>query len=421
MARPNRRMLAVTHEASRTGAPMVLLRLLEWLHARGGVDIEVLALRGGPLLDQFARVGPVHLVDAHGTDTTVRRVELGMGRVGLDAPAERLRLARLRRATRELRGFDLLYVNSATSAVALRVLPEVPHSVVSHVHELDSAFNRWMDDADRRAMLAATSAFVVAADCVGDNLVRTHGVDPARVHRCYEFIDLPEPTNEGMAAARNAVGVGPDDLLVGAVGTADWRKGTDLFLQMAARVRRVAPDLAVRFAWVGKQYVHDAPHQRADLERLGLGDVATFVGEVADPASYVASFDLFCLTSREDPYPLVSLEAGALGVPVVTFDNGGMVELAAAGEGEPLLDCVDYLDVEAMADVVVARLRDKADRQRRGARLRDWVVAHHRSEVGAAEVGEVLQGLLARTAAPDADAERTTGGPISGPSVEAAP
>lgn len=389
------RLLAVTHECTRTGAPMVLLRFLEWLARERGAHVETLALRGGPLLAEFAAVGPVHLVEAYGTDSLVRRVEQGMGKVGLASLADRLRSARLRHGTRHLRGFDVLYVNSATSALALRVLPELPPHVISHVHELDSAFNYWMDDDDRAAMLECSGAFVVAADCVGRNLIEHHGVAPEQVHRCYEFIDPPVVDDAAVSAARARLGIGDDELVVGAVGTAEWRKGADLFLQVAARVRRLAPELPVRFLWVGRSLPHDAVHQRVDVAGLGLGDVVTFVGEVPDPGTYLSLFDVFCLTSREDPYPLVCLEAATLGVPVVTFANGGMVELAAADGPEPLLGCVPYLDVEAMADALVERLSQPERREREGARLRSWVRRHHLSSDGARDIGVVLDGLRA--------------------------
>lgn len=401
MSSPRLRLLAVTHECSRTGAPIVLLRFLEWLVRERDAHVEVLALKGGPLLEEFSAVGEVHLVEAYGTESLQRRFEQGLHQAGMGRAADRLRMARLRREARHLVGFDVLYVNSATSAIAFRMLPELPAHVVSHVHELDSAFNFWMDDDDRAAMLEHSGAFVVAADCVGENLVANHGVDPERVHRCYEFIDPPHVDEVAVEAARNRLGIGAHELVVGAVGTADWRKGTDLFLQMAARVRRIAPELPVRFLWVGRSLPHDLVHQRADLAGLDLADHVTFLGEVPDPGTYLSLFDAYCLTSREDPYPLVCLEAATLGVPVVTFDNGGMVELAGADPPEPLLTCVPYLDVEAMAEQVVELLGDPERRTRQGSRLQAWVRGHHLSDVGARDIGEVLDRLRARWRAED--------------------
>jgi len=389
------RLLAVTHEASRTGAPIVLLRFLEWLRREEGAHVETLALRGGPLLDDFAAVGPVHLIPAYGTESLPRRIEQGMNRVGLGRASDIVRLRRLQFMARNLRGFDVLYCNSSTSAVALRILPELPPHVIAHVHELTSAFNHWMDDEDRRWLLRHSSAFVVAADCVGQNLVDNHGVRQDQIRRCYEFIDLPIPSESATRRARESLTLSDGELVVGSMGTADWRKGTDLFLQMAALARRRAPDLKVRFVWVGRRPEWEAIGHNADLAGLELEDIVTFTGEVPDPASYLSLFDVFCLTSREDPYPLVCLEAGALGVPVISFDNGGMSELADAdGLEQPLLTRIPYLDVEGMTDAVLDRLRHPETRAAEGARLQTWVLDKHLSHRGAADVGVVVAELL---------------------------
>ncbi len=386
----------MSHEATRTGAPIVLLRLLEWVKAHRDVDIEVLLLNGGPLVDDFAAIGRVHLAHAYGDGTWPEKVEKRVRKRGLGDLAESARVARLRREVRDLDGFDLLYCNSMSSAVALRVLPELPPAVVTHVHELDSALAHWISPDDRTAMLERSDAFVVAADCVGQALVGTYGVDPSRVHRCYEFVDRPTPVAAGVEAARARLDLAPGEMVVGAAGTADWRKGTDLFLQVAARVRRAAPELPVRFVWVGREMEHLQDGHDLDVLRAGLTGAVTFTGEVPDPASYMSLFDAFCLTSREDPYPLVCLEAALLGVPIVTFANGGMVELAVAdGDDDPLLATVPYLDVEAMADEVIALLRDRDRARRSGERLAAWVADHHLSATGAAVLAEAIDEHLA--------------------------
>lgn len=389
-------MLAVSHEATRTGAPIVLLRLLQWLRAHRDVDVEVLLLKGGPLTGELAAVGPVHRAHAYGGATLPEKVEKRLAKRRLGRVADASRLARLRRDVRHLRGFDVLYLNSMSSAVALRALPELPPTVITHVHELDSALAHWIEPEDRAAMLERSDTFVAAAGCVERALVETYGVVPSRVHRCYEFVDPPAPDPERVAAARAELGLAPGELVVGAAGTADWRKGTDLFLQLAARVRRDAPDLPVRFVWVGRTLDHHQDGHEADLALADLGDRVTFTGEVPDPESYMRHLDVFCLTSREDPYPLVCLEAALLGVPVVTFDNGGMAELAIAdGADDPLLTAVPYLDVEAMAAAVIDLLRAPDDARRSGARLGAWVAERHVSEVGAAELASVIDAALA--------------------------
>jgi glycosyltransferase involved in cell wall biosynthesis len=85
-----------------------------------------------------------------------------------------------------------------------------------------------------------------------------------------------------------------------------------------------------------------------------------WVTATADVQDYYCAMDAFALTSREDPFPLVMLEAGALGLPVVCFANsGGGPEFAGSGAGL----IAPYLDVEALVGHL-AVLRDNADLRR---------------------------------------------------------
>src|SRR5258708_36960703 len=57
------RVLFVSHDASRTGSPMVLLTLQRWLRANLDIDIRTLLLEGGPLEAEFEALGRVHRFD----------------------------------------------------------------------------------------------------------------------------------------------------------------------------------------------------------------------------------------------------------------------------------------------------------------------------------------------------------------------
>jgi len=84
-----------------------------------------------------------------------------------------------------------------------------------------------------------------------------------------------------------------------------------------------------------------------------------------------AAMDIFALTSREDPFPLVMLEAAAMEVPMICFGkSGGGPEFAAGGAGI----VVPYLDVRAFASEV-ARLADDAERRRAIGKLASKRVA----------------------------------------------
>jgi hypothetical protein len=89
------------------------------------------------------------------------------------------------------------------------------------------------------------------------------------------------------------------------------------------------------------------------------------VGYRNDVNAFFSAADAFTLTSREDPFPTVALEALAAGVPVVAFDGcGGIPELL---KENALGYVVPYCDVPAMAaelERVLARAIDKGMRTR---------------------------------------------------------
>jgi glycosyltransferase involved in cell wall biosynthesis len=61
-------------------------------------------------------------------------------------------------------------------------------------------------------------------------------------------------------------------------------------------------------------------------------------------------FDLFFLSSREDPFPLVCLEAAALKKPIICFDKaGGMPELVSGQNGAT----IKYGDIQLACDKIV--------------------------------------------------------------------
>lgn len=387
-------MLFVSHEASRTGAPMMFLHFLRWLKANTEIDFEILLLAGGPLSDEFAAVAPITRVEALGTSAR-SYLEAGLARAGLPQLGDRMKVTRSRQAVEHLRGFDALYLNSTTSAMALRILPEIPPVVVSHVHELDAAFRYWFPEQERKAMLAHTTRYVSCAGVVAANLIGGWRVPRNAVATHYEFIVPPVTDPQAAVEARAALGIPSTATVIGGAGSVIWRKGPDLFLQVAATIRRRRPDLDVHFVWVGGASDEKVP-TRIDAERMGIADRVHFVGEVARPDDLFGMYDIFALTSREDPYPLVMLETAALGIPVVSFANGGAVEFAgssAASERRAII--VPYLDVEAMAQALIPLMEDEGERRALGRRGQRRVLTHHTAEVAAPALHEELRSALA--------------------------
>ena len=56
--RQRKKMIVLGHDASRTGAPIFLLHLTEWLKRHGAIDFEIILKQGGPLLAEFQKIAP---------------------------------------------------------------------------------------------------------------------------------------------------------------------------------------------------------------------------------------------------------------------------------------------------------------------------------------------------------------------------
>ena len=392
VARP--RVLFVSHQATRTGAPAVLLSFLAWLAEHGEVDAEVLLWRDGPTEPAFRALAPVHVAGRFDRGSKVELLERNLPVVGLGGVARRLQRARLKPRLKDLTGYDLYWLNCAESAHCLDHLAAVDGVVVSHVHELEMAIAFALpDEAERRRWLERTDHFVAVADRVRDNLIVNEGVDPDRVSRHYEFVDADGVTAPAVTTAaelRRRLAIPDDAPVVGAAGTQEWRKGTDLFLQLARRLEH-HPWGPVHLVWVGggpaKIEIERLGH---DLAETGLADRVHFVGEQDHAVDWYRMFDVLVLTSREDPYPLVCLEAGLVATPVVSFDNGGMAELLDGENGI----VVPALDVEAMAVAVGDLLDDPERRAAMGERLAADVRRRHDTAVAAPALNDLMMSLL---------------------------
>jgi glycosyltransferase involved in cell wall biosynthesis len=396
-AGPLRRLLAVTHEATITGAPMNLLHLLTWIQDHTSIETHLVVMHDGPLRHRFERVTEVTVLDRSSLQRGMSVAERGLRQLGSRRAWKPVAVARLLPQLRKLSGFDVIYLNSLTSLTIAEHLPPAL-AVVSHVHELQVAL-RQLPPHERSLLEQLPDGWIAASDAVRRMLVDEVGLPEARVRLHHEYID-PAPFVGVATDAREverlraSIGIPPDASIVMGAGTVEWRKGPELFVQLATECRRRSRE-PVHFVWVGGDLTgNDWQRVRSDIERAGA-DLVHFVGVKPDPLDWFSLADVFALTSHEDPFPLVCLEHALMGHPVVTYRNGGMPELLSAAGPEAAAGVVDHLDVAALADRVLELLASDPLLRTVGAQLRQHVLDHHVVDVAAprllADLEEVLR------------------------------
>ena len=384
--RPGRGILFVSHDATRTGAPIAILHFLRWFKKHSNRSFSILLGSSGELNAEFEQLADTYSIDRSHWCPGGRRAQL-LGAMGLGAWPRRCHEADVKRFAGR-RSPALIYANSISSAPAIEMLaPEVP--VLTHVHELEFAFHAHASPALSQ-LLKETHEFIACSNAVKENLLGKYAVPAARVETVYESIPVDqvraERTREQILRELHI----PDDaLLVVGSGLGQWRKGTDLLVQLARVLSRQRSN--AYFAWIGGS-ARDVLEIEHDVRSAGLTENVRVTGAVPKSADYFAAADVFVLTSREDPYPLVCLEAAALAKPIVCFAGaGGMPEFVEE-------DCgfvVPYLNLTAMADRVIALLDSSELRARMGAAARRKVIERHDISQTAPRIMEIMERMIA--------------------------
>lgn len=391
-----KRLLAVTHAATITGAPMNLSHFLGWLSRNTDIEVHTVSLEHGPLLRRFEQAGPVTVIDRTRRAKLLTMAQIGTGRLDLQPLSRRIERYRVGTQLGHLEGYDVAYFNSATSVLIAPFLPPT-RLMVSHVHELQVAL-RTMTPRDLGLLTGLPDAWIAASNPVREMLVGEFGLPAERVCRHDEFIDTSafdadRVSLRAIESCRRRHFIPPDVAVVVGSGTLDWRKGPDLFVQLACAVRR-RTRRPVHFVWVGGEHEGtDWQRVRSDRERAGA-DHVHFVTTADDPAPFFAMADVFALTSREDPLPLVCLEAAALGTPLVTYRNGGIPGLLEAAGPDAAAGIADHLDLDGLADAVLELLHSDERRKAAAHQVQARVLSHHSLDVAAPRLLADLEALV---------------------------
>ena len=274
---------------------------------------------------------------------------------------------------------DLIYANTVVAGEYLPSLEFLGAPVVTHIHELEKSIRKFASANGLLSTLRLSEKFIAASEPVAENLIANHGVNPKRIETTCSFIQPSqrESGETGRAHARGLLRLGAEEVAIFACGTRDWRKAPDLFVEAAAGV--LARGISnFRFFWIGAAVTDQYPGLEPSLVGRGLDRHVTFLGEKESPRDYFPGGDVFLLPSREDPFPLVCLEAADCGLPTICFsDAGGMPDFVENDAGI----VVPFEDVEAMAGALARLIENRGERERLGSTARRKLHERHTSEV----------------------------------------
>lgn len=330
------KLLFITHNSHRAGAPKVLLLFLQWLKEHTKHQIDLIDLSPGGLHESFKEVcDHYYTINNKKPVGILEKIALKTGLFSVKNLMDKLKVA----------SYDLIYANTVKSipyGTALKKIMPTAKLLV-HVHELPTTINLLIPEFSK--YVRYIDKVIAVSGLVKNELINTFNFLEGSISLVYEFSDKILDIEKRVFSENDNI------FYIGASGSVDWRKGADIFLQVARTLFKQLPHAKIKFIWVGKISQKARLILENDILKLGLKDKVQFVGEKADPYPYYKNFDVFLMTSREDPFPLVCIEMGQMGIPIICFEKAvGTAEVITKGGGK----IVPYLDAEAMANMVVS-------------------------------------------------------------------
>jgi glycosyltransferase involved in cell wall biosynthesis len=303
MVKKNLRIVHIDTERTWRGGQQQVFSLIQGLEALGHHNVAVVR-RGSELGDRFKKegialrevspVGEFNFIDGHFLNRWIRR-----------------------------EGIDLVHAHTA-HAVALAALAtmgtSIPFVLSRRVdfHLSNNPFSRWKY---RRAQ-----KIIAISDAIG-KILKEDGISAEKIAIIPSGVDFDRYAAV-IPLSKESMGVPKNFPVVGQVAALADHKDQTTFLKAIALLKTSIPN--IRAVIVG-----DGPKKGALValsKSLGLEEAVRFFGFQEDSLNYLAGFDVFCLSSKEEGLGTSLLDAMALKIPVVATRAGGIPEVVEHGQ-----------------------------------------------------------------------------------------
>ncbi|MBD3380386.1 MAG: glycosyltransferase [Candidatus Omnitrophica bacterium] len=162
-----------------------------------------------------------------------------------------------------------------------------------------------------------------------------------------KIIPLGIPLSSIPEIDRGSIGLDPDKKYLISIGRLVKRKGYDILIRAFSSVTSREPSTRLILLGSGPE-LDNLKTLAADL---GIGEKISFITDSDDRAKYeyLASSDMYVLSSLHEGFGIVLLEAMACGLSIVSTDNGGQTDIL---EHEKNALMVPPGDAEALAEAI---------------------------------------------------------------------
>lgn len=227
---------------------------------------------------------------------------------------------------------DVVYSNAVPfieGALAAR-LTRTPH--VWHLHECiagNDDLRAYLPGSVSERMVTALSTAVITNSQFLSNSLRLPAL-LAKAHVIPNATQVPDVCPpESALPLRPVLAIGRERPLIGLIASIIPRKDPETFVRAARRVCDQRADAV--FVVIGRDEGEHALHIKALVRTLDLEEQMRFLGVRSDIPALINDLDVLVLSSVQETFGMVLIEAMAAGKPVIATRSGGPEEIVEDG------------------------------------------------------------------------------------------
>ena len=267
------------------------------------------------------------------------------GKYGKNLMEEVSRYAMVAGAIAAENQFDVIHAHdwlTYLAGIAAKRVSGKPLVIHVHATEFDrsSSVNQEVFRLEKMGMEEADRVITVS-NLTRNIVINKYGIDASKVVTVHNAVDF---------SGRSAMSVqrGVKEKVITFLGRITFQKGPEYFIEAAAKVLKMYPD--VRFVMAGSGDMMNKCIRH--VARLGISNRFHFTGFLRgdDVQKMFSLSDVYVMPSVSEPFGISPLEAMKTDVPTIISKQSGVAEVLKYAIK------VDFWDIDALADAMYALL-----------------------------------------------------------------
>lgn len=330
----DRKILYISHDALFHGAQLLSLNIVKVLKERFNYDVHIILKSGGPLEDEFRKYGTIYNFEGKSNKHIDKSIQ-NITSIGVSA----------------------CICNTIISGDLVPIIKEKGVKVISLIHELPGVIQRYNAEDNARLIAEYSDKVVFPSTYVKDKFYELLRINDDKSvilpQGLYKMNEYKGNRKSAHSILRERLSLNEDAKIILAIGYGDYRKGIDLFIDVAEKT--YAHNSNIYFLWIGNRDKDLINMAFSNIKDKRCKNNILFRDATNEISIFYAGADLYLMTSREDPFPSVVMDAMNVGLPVIGFEGaGGFSDIVKSDTGA----LVPYLDTIKMSNKIIEIIGD---------------------------------------------------------------